>query len=105
MREYDIYVPINYNDGVPIESFKLDMVKDDLLANFEGLSVSSEPVIGYWRNPDNRVYVHHDFNYVYKVIADDSEHVRGVITALKIRLEKALRQEKIFIVVRDVEVM
>lgn len=102
-REFDIYVPTEYNDGMPIELGKLESIKDRVLAKFDGVSVSSEPVEGYWKGPDGAVC--RDRNYVYKVIADDSQHVWAMIVELKRYLEEALKQEQIFVIVRNVEVM
>jgi hypothetical protein len=34
VKEYDLYVPLNYNDGSPIERRKLLRLRERLLAQF-----------------------------------------------------------------------
>lgn len=41
MKEYDLYVPLAYNDGRPIEGRKLARLRERLLAVFGGLTFLS----------------------------------------------------------------
>jgi hypothetical protein len=43
VKEYDIYVPLTYNDGEPIEARKLLRIRERLLAQFGGLTVTLQP--------------------------------------------------------------
>ena len=38
MKEYDIFIPLYYNDGRPIESAKFQDLQARLLEQFEGLT-------------------------------------------------------------------
>jgi len=109
MKEYEIYIPINYNDGTPVERIEFDGVKDCLLAHFDGISVSPEPIIGYWKHPgsspDSAPRIYKDYCHVYTIIAKDSKAVRDVIRSLKSHLEESLGQFQIFVTIRDIEIM
>jgi hypothetical protein len=38
VKEYDLFVPRNYNDGSPIERTKLKRIKQQLADQFEGMT-------------------------------------------------------------------
>ena len=38
MKEYDIFLPLRYNDGNHVESHKFQDVQEQLLAKFDGLT-------------------------------------------------------------------
>ena len=38
MKEYDLFIPLNYNDGSPIEPRKLQRLQARLLGQFNGLT-------------------------------------------------------------------
>ena len=48
MKEYDIFVPLYYNDGTPIESAKFQHLQALLLERFEGLTFFPQPNQGFW---------------------------------------------------------
>ena len=48
MKEYDLYVPLAYNDGRPIEGRKLVRLRERLLAEFGGLAFFPQPNQGFW---------------------------------------------------------
>jgi hypothetical protein len=43
VKEYDIFVPLYYNDGTPIESAKFQHLQSLLLERFEGLTYFPQP--------------------------------------------------------------
>jgi hypothetical protein len=51
MKKYEIYLPLKYNDGKKIESEKLKEIRQQLMAVFDGITVSSmsAPYEGTWR--------------------------------------------------------
>lgn len=102
MKEYDLFIPISYNSGLPIELRKLLSIKGELIDKFRGLSMFNS-CDRYWRDFDGRL--NHDINYVYRVVADDTAEVRSFMLDLKSRLQELLEQESIFITVRDVEIL
>jgi hypothetical protein len=48
VKEYDIYVPLTYNDGQPIERRKLVRLRERLLAQFGGLTFFPQHNDGFW---------------------------------------------------------
>ncbi len=51
MKEYDVFIPLYYNDGTPIEAAKFQDVQARLLEQFEGLT--------YFPYCDSNVSVEH----------------------------------------------
>jgi hypothetical protein len=51
MKKYEIYLPLKYNDGSEIEAEKIKQIREDLIAVFGALAVSSQsaPYQGSWR--------------------------------------------------------
>ena len=52
MKEYDIFIPLYYNDGTPIESAKFQELQARLLERFEGLTYFPQPNQGFWKFGD-----------------------------------------------------
>ena len=48
MKEYDIFIPLYYNDGTPIEAAKFQDVQARLLERFEGLTYFPQANQGFW---------------------------------------------------------
>ena len=44
MKEYDIFIPLYYNDGTPIESAKFQNLQTLLLERFDGLTFFRNPI-------------------------------------------------------------
>jgi hypothetical protein len=49
VKEYDIFIPLYYNDGTPIETAKLQDLQEQLLQRFEGLTYFPQPNQGFWK--------------------------------------------------------
>ena len=43
MKEYDIFIPLYYNDGAPVESAKFQDLQTRLLEQFDGLTYFPQP--------------------------------------------------------------
>ena len=43
MKEYELFVPVYYNDGSPVEKHQIDRIGELLLAQFEGLAAWPAP--------------------------------------------------------------
>lgn len=48
MKEYDIFIPLYYNDGKAIEPAKFQRLQLRLLRKFEGLTYFPQPNQGFW---------------------------------------------------------
>jgi hypothetical protein len=51
MKKYEIYLPLKYNDGREIEPEKIKQIREELIAVFGALTVSSQsaPYQGRWK--------------------------------------------------------
>ncbi len=102
MREFEIYVPLHYNDGAPVESAKLDGLRKRLFDYFGGLTDTRQQNSGTWKVGN---VVFHDEIVIYRVLAVKQHPARSFLMKLKDELERELRQEEILIVERKIEVL
>ena len=98
LKEYDIYVPLSYNDGRPVEPEKLGRLRDSLLAVFGGVTFFPQENEGYWQMGD---IVFRDRIVIFRVLAHDAELGRAFLRGLKEELKADLEQEEILIVEKD----
>lgn len=49
MKEFEIYIPLNYNDGRKIETAKLEETQRLLLEFFEGITFFPQKNKGFWK--------------------------------------------------------
>jgi len=47
VKEYDIFVPLYYNDGSPVETEKFQELQEVLLNRFDGLRFFPQPNKGF----------------------------------------------------------
>lgn len=99
MKEYDLFVPLKYNDGTPIETDKFQDLQDRLLERFGGLTFFPQPNQGFWKMAG---VTYRDEIVVYRVLATETQSARRFLTELKERLMGQLGQEDFLIVERDV---
>lgn len=99
MQEYDIFVPLYYNDGTPIESAKFQDIQTQLLDQFSGLTFFPQPNQGFWKMGD---VTYREEIVIYRVLATKPRAARRFLARLKEGLKKSLRQEEILIVERTV---
>jgi hypothetical protein len=52
VKEYDLFVPLYFNDGTPVEPRKLRDLQERLLDEFGGLTFFPQPNQGYWKMGD-----------------------------------------------------
>lgn len=102
MNEYDLFVPLFYNDGTDVEPSKLVQLEDRLLDQFSGLTVFPQPNRGYWRMAG---VTYRDEIIVYRVVTSNRRTARRFFRQLKEELKRDLRQEEILIIERDVNTL
>jgi hypothetical protein len=102
VKEYEIFVPLYYNDGTPVEARKLRDLQYQLLDEFGGLTFTPYPHEGYWRMG---AVTFRDAIIIFRVIASREKSARRFLTKLKAQLRRSLRQEEILIVERDVKTL
>ena len=98
MKEYDIFIPLTYNDGTPIEVKKLQDLQRRLLEQFGGLTFFPQPNEGFWRMGE---VTYRDEIVIFRVISRELDS-RAFLTELKLDLRKEFKQEEILIIEREV---
>ncbi len=96
MKKYEIYLPLKYNDGTEIEPEKFKQIREELVAVFGALTVSSQsaPYQGSWK------YAGVDFiDDIVKIeiIAGDDRKTARFFRGFKEHLKQLLRQIDILI--------
>ena len=102
MKEYDICIPLCFNDGSPIDALELQKIQKRLLDQFGGLTSFPQPNDGFW-TMGNVTY--RDAIVVYRVLATDAQSSRQFLTELKVDLKRELQQEEILIIERDIDTL
>lgn len=102
MKEYDLFIPLRYNDGSPIESRKLQHLHARLLERFDGLTFFPQPNEGYWKLGG---ITYRDEIVIYRILTGKVRSARQFLTQLKADLKRELQQEDILIIERDVETL
>jgi hypothetical protein len=67
VREYDVFIPLRYNDGLPIEGRKLQRLQARLLEQFDGVTFFPQPNEGLWKFGG---VVYRDEIVVYRILTD-----------------------------------
>lgn len=98
MKEYELYVPVTYNDGTPVEQERIDGIGETLLAYFGGLTYFPQRNEGRWRLGP---VVFKDQIVIFRVLASDVRKARRFFRQLKEKLKAELGQEEILIVEKD----
>jgi hypothetical protein len=75
VTEYDIFVPLYYNDGTRIEAAKFQDLQARLLERFEGLTYFPQPNEGFWKF-GNMIY--HDEIVMNQASIGAARHHYGV---------------------------
>jgi hypothetical protein len=102
VKEYDIFVPLNYNDGSPVEGNKLQALQNKLLNQFGGVTFFPQPNEGLWRMGD---VTYRDEIVIYRVLSPKTRASRRFLSQLKEELKRSLQQEAILIVERNVDTL
>ena len=102
MKEYDLFVPLYYNDGRSVEPQKFQVLQQQLLDQFGGLTFFPQPNAGFWIMAG---MTYRDEIVIYRIITSDEQEARRFLSALKERLKEEFQQEDILIVEREVETL
>jgi hypothetical protein len=102
VKEYDLFVPLRYNDGSPIEGRKFKRLQSELIDQFGGLTYFPQGNQGFWKLGD---VTYRDEIVIYRVLSSDTRRARRFLRTLKELLKTELDQEEILIVERDVDTL
>jgi hypothetical protein len=100
MQEFEIYLPTVMNDGAPIDVSVIDRIKDTLVQTFGGYTHLDQRFEGAWRLGG---VTFRDDVTILRVL--DDGRARFDMPAFKASLERALRQDTVLIIARDVRVV
>jgi hypothetical protein len=100
-REYDLFVPLHYNDGAPVEADKLDRLRRRLSDYFGGLTDTRTRNAGVWRTGG---VTFHDEIVIYRVYGDARRSQR-FLRELKEEMKREFRQQDVLVVARKVRVL
>jgi len=102
VKEYELFVPLYYNDGSPVEADRLSELNRRLFNQFEGLTFFPQANEGLWRAGG---VTYRDEIVVFRILATDATAARRFLTELKQGLMREWKQQEILIVERDVETL
>jgi hypothetical protein len=99
VKEYDIFIPLYYNEGSPVESAKFQDLQIRLLEQFEGLTYFPQPNEGFWKF-GNMTF--RDEIVIYRVISRNPAVAREFLANLKEQLKSDFHQQDILIIEREI---
>jgi hypothetical protein len=102
VKEYDLYLPLRYNDGRAVGPDKLAAVKAALVEHFGGLTHFPQENEGLWRFGG---ITYRDQIVILRVLADDDAATRRFFAEFRGVLERELGQAEILIVERRVSLV
>lgn len=102
MKEYELYVPLNYNDGSPVEPEQIRRIGERLLEKFGGCTYFPQPNKGTWKMGD---VVFRDEIVIFRTHARDVRKARRFFRHLKRELKVELQQEEILIVEKEAQTL
>jgi hypothetical protein len=102
MREYEIYVPLRFNDGTPVEPAKLQNLKSRLVEQFGGLTHFPQENEGLWKVGS---FTFRDDIVIFRVLSGDSVVAERFFARLKQELIRDWKQEDVLVVARAVKIL
>src|SRR4051812_45224911 len=99
MREFEVYVPLLYNDGSPVEPQKLNRLKARLVEVFGGLTHFPQENEGLWKIGN---FTYRDKIVILRVLSADVAKAHGFFTGLKREMLEDWGQEDVLIIEREV---
>src|SRR4051812_27810201 len=99
MLEYELYLPLYYNDGRPIDPQKLKELKRSLVDQFGGLTHFQQQNEGLWKIGE---HTFRDRIEILRVLANDEERAQQYFVQLKADLVREWNQQDFLIVTRQV---
>jgi hypothetical protein len=100
VKEYDVYLPLSYNDGRSVEPEKISRSKALLLKEFGGLTHFPQENEGLWKL--GRI-TFRDKVVILRVLSDEPEKARAFLSQFRVAMQTDLDQEDLLIVEREVQ--
>lgn len=80
MKEYDIFVPLRYNDGSPVKPRKFQDLQVRLLEYFNGFTFCPQPREGFWQMGN---VTYRDEIVIYRIVTVKVRPARSFLRQLK----------------------
>jgi len=100
--EYDVYIPLSYNDGTPVETKKINALKKRLQKRFGGLTFFPQRTEGLWKIGKATF---RDEMVVCRILSEEVRESREYFLQLKGEIQRDFQQAEVLIVERKVEVL
>jgi len=104
MKKYEMYLPLKYNDGREIEAEKIKQIREELIAAFGALTVSSHaaPYQGQWKYGGVEFV---DDIIKIEIITSGDKKTERFFKRFKEHLKQLLNQIDILITVQDIRTL
>ncbi len=102
LMEFDVYVPLKTERGVPIASGKITKLKRKLLQRFGGVTYFPQRNEGLWKMGD---FVFRDKIVICRVIGPQNHGTKNFLSQLKRNMQKEWKQTDVLILGRPVQVV
>ncbi|MDB6035117.1 MAG: hypothetical protein JWM16_5455 [Verrucomicrobiales bacterium] len=99
MREFEVYVPLLYNDGRPVEEDKIIHLKARLVEVFGGLTHFPQENEGLWKIGS---FTYRDKIVILRVLSSDIAKAHSFFTGLKREMLNDWGQADVLIIEREV---
>ena len=101
-RRYEILLPLRHNDGRPVSDEKLNQTREELVDQFDALSVHPQSILGIWVHEGVR---YEDTSVRFTVDVDDTPESRQFFIEFKQILLGRFEQIDIYIASFPVDIL
>jgi hypothetical protein len=101
-RRYEILLPVRFNDGRLVSGELLEQTREELVAEFRGLTVAPHTVLGLWLFDGSRF---EEELRRFTVDVEDSPVSQEFFVTFKARLLERFEQIEIYIVSYPVDIV
>src|SRR6266478_3342372 len=93
-RRYEILLPLKHNDGRPVSDETLNQTREELVEQFDGISLQPQSILGIWVHEGAR---YEDTSIRLMVDVEDTPENRQFFTEFKATLLQRFDQIEIYI--------
>jgi hypothetical protein len=101
-RRYEILLPLKHNDGRPVSDEKLNQTREELVDQFEAVSVQPQSILGIWVHEGVR---YEDSSVRVIVDVEDTPENRQFFSDWKATLLARFEQIEIYIASYPVDIV
>src|SRR5437870_6345730 len=101
-RRYEILLPLRHNDGRPVSDEKLNQTREELVNQFDAISVQPQSIQGIWVHEGIR---YEDISVRFSVDVNDTPESRQFFLQFKATLLERFEQLEIYIASYSVEIL